>query len=95
MGEKRRLKRPNATPTIHLPVAVDLGWASRDVIEGTITEPGEGLPCGSFLRRLYTLDIDSDSVGSCIFVQDRTLGFLLVYIPQGMYLMTHIIACKV
>ena len=22
----------------------------------------------------YTLDIDSDNVGSCIFVQDRTLG---------------------
>ena len=46
-----------ATLTIHLPVAVDLGWASRDDIEGTIAEPayimyGERLPCGSFLRRL-------------------------------------------
>ena len=46
---------------------------------------GEKLPCGSFQRRLetdqvlyvygsYTLDIDSDNVGSCIFVQDRALG---------------------
>ena len=25
--------------------------------------------CGS-----YALDIDSDNVGSCLFVQDRTLG---------------------
>ena len=50
-------KRPIAIPTIRLPVAVDLGWASRDVIEGTIAEPayimyGERLPRGSFLRRL-------------------------------------------
>ena len=50
VGEKRCPKRPIATPTIRLPVAVDLGWASR----GTIAEPvyGERLPCGSFLRRL-------------------------------------------
>ena len=39
------------------PVAVDLGWASCDDIEGTIPEPayimyGKRLPCGSFLRRL-------------------------------------------
>ena len=26
---------PAATPTIRFPVAVDLGWASRDDIEGT------------------------------------------------------------
>ena len=57
MGEKRCPKRPTATPTIRFPVAVDLGWASRDDIEGTIAEPayimyGERLPCGSFLRRL-------------------------------------------
>ena len=57
MGEKRCPKRPTATPTIRFPVAVDLGWTSRDVIEGTIAEPayimyGERLPCGSFLRRL-------------------------------------------
>ena len=50
-------KRPTSTPTIRLPVVVDLGWASRDVIKGTIAEPayimyGERLPCGSFLRRL-------------------------------------------
>ena len=32
--EKRCPKRPIATPTIRLPVAVDLGWASRDDIEG-------------------------------------------------------------
>ena len=57
VGEKRCPKRAIATPTICLPVAVDLGWASRDVIEGTIAEPayimyGERLPCGSFLRHL-------------------------------------------
>ena len=57
MGEKHCPKRPIATPTIHLPVAVDRGWASHDVIEGTISEPayimyGERLSCGSFLRRL-------------------------------------------
>ena len=57
MGEKHCQKWPIATPTIRLPVAVDLGWASRDDIEGTITEPayimyGEKLPCGSFLHRL-------------------------------------------
>ena len=57
MGEKRCPKRPIVTSTIHLPVAVDLGWALRDVIEGTIAEPayimyGERLPCGSFLHRL-------------------------------------------
>ena len=57
MGEKRCPKQPIATPTIRLPVAVDLGWASRDIIEGTIAEPayimyGERLPCGSFLRCL-------------------------------------------
>ena len=57
MGEKRCPKWPVATPTIRLPVAVDLEWASRDDIEGTIAEPayimyGEMLPCGSFLRRL-------------------------------------------
>ena len=89
MGEKRCPKRPIATPTIRLPVAVDLGWASRDDIEGTITEPaytmyGVRLPYGSVLRRLetadqvlygsYTLHIDSNNVGSCIFVQDRALG---------------------
>ena len=54
MGEKCCPKRPIATPTIRLPVAVDLGWASSDDIEA---EPayimyGERLPCGSFLRRL-------------------------------------------
>ena len=38
MGEKRCPKRPIATPTVRLPVAVDLGWASRDVNEGTIAE---------------------------------------------------------
>ena len=57
VGEKCCPKRPIATPTIHLPVAVDLGWASCDDIEGTIAEPayimyGERLPYGSFLRRL-------------------------------------------
>ena len=54
MGEKCCPKRPIATPTIRLPVAVDLGWASRDDIEGTIAEPvyGKRLPCGSFLRCL-------------------------------------------
>ena len=26
------------------------------------------------LYGIYTLDIDSDNVGSCIFVQDRALG---------------------
>ena len=57
VGEKRCPKRPIATPTIRLPAAVDLGWASRDIIEGTIADPayimyGERLPCGSFLRRL-------------------------------------------
>ena len=61
MGEKRCPKRPIATPTICLPVAVDLGWASRDDIKGTIADPayitcmyGERHPCGSFLhvRRL-------------------------------------------
>ena len=35
MGEKHCPKRPIATPTIRLPVAVDLGWASLDDIEGT------------------------------------------------------------
>ena len=39
MGEKRCPKRPIATPTLRFPVAVDLGWASRDDIEGTIAEP--------------------------------------------------------
>ena len=39
VGEKRCPKRPTTTPTIRFPVAVDLGWASRDVIEGTIAEP--------------------------------------------------------
>ena len=38
VGEKRYPKRRIATPTIRLPVAVDLGYiyraASRDVIEG-------------------------------------------------------------
>ena len=52
---------PTATPTIRLPVAVVLGWASHDIIEETIAEPayimyGERLPCGtctcSFLHRL-------------------------------------------
>ena len=38
VGEKRCPKRPIATPTVRLPVAVDLGWASRDVNEGTIAE---------------------------------------------------------
>ena len=57
MGEKRCPKRPTATPTIRFPVAVNLGLASRDVIEGAIAEPayiiyGERLPCGSFLCRL-------------------------------------------
>ena len=57
VGEKRCPKWPTATPTIRLPVVVDLGWASRDDIEGKIAEPayiiyGERLPCGSFLRRL-------------------------------------------
>ena len=88
MGKKCCPKRPIATPTIRLPVAVDLGWASRDDIEGTIAEPayimyGERLPCSSsyiawradqVLCGSYTLNIDSDNVGSCIFVQDRALG---------------------
>ena len=57
MGEKHCPKRPIATPTIRLSVAVDLGWASCDEIESMITEPayimyGERLPCDSFLRRL-------------------------------------------
>ena len=57
VGEKRYPKRPTDIPTIRFPVAVDLGWASRDDIEGTIAEPvyimyRERLPCGSFLRRL-------------------------------------------
>ena len=57
MGEKRCPKWPTATPTIRFSVAVDLGWASHDDIEGTLAEPayimyGERLPCGSFLRRL-------------------------------------------
>ena len=57
MSEKCCPKRPTATPTIHLLVAVDLGWVSRDVIEGMFAEPayiiyGERFPCGSFLRRL-------------------------------------------
>ena len=34
VGEKRCPKRSTATPTIHLPVAVDLGWASRDDLYG-------------------------------------------------------------
>ena len=55
MGEKHCPKWPTATPTIRFPVAVDLGWASRDDSEGTIAEPayimyGERLPRGSFLR---------------------------------------------
>ena len=54
---KTLFKRPIATSTIRLLVGVDLGWASRDVIKGTIAEPvyimyGERLPCGSFLHRL-------------------------------------------
>ena len=57
MGEKRCPKGPIAISTIRLPVAVNLGWASRDDIKGTIAEPayimyGERLPCGSILRRL-------------------------------------------
>ena len=57
MGAKHCPKQPIATPTTCLPVAVELGWASRDIIEGTITEPvyimyGERLPCGSFLHCL-------------------------------------------
>ena len=68
VGEKRCPKRPIHTPTIHLPVAVDLEWASRDDIEGMI------VPYIIVLYGSYTLDIDSDNVGSCIFVQDRALG---------------------
>ena len=57
MGDKRRPKLPTVTPTVRFPVEVDLGWASRDNIEGMISEPayimyGERLPCGSFLHRL-------------------------------------------
>ena len=57
MDEKCCPKWPTATPTIRLPVAVDLGWASCNIIEGTIAEPayivyGERLPYGSFLHRL-------------------------------------------
>ena len=54
MAEKCCPKWPTATPTIRFPIAVDLGWASRDVIEGTIAESayimyGERLPCDIFL----------------------------------------------
>ena len=57
VSEKFCPKRPIATPTIRLPVVVDLGWASCDIIEGTIAEPmyimyGERLPCDSVLRCL-------------------------------------------
>ena len=52
VGEKRCPKRHTATPTIRLPDAVDLniGWASHDVIEGTIAKHayimhGERLSC--------------------------------------------------
>ena len=89
MGEKRCPKRPIATPTIRLPVAVDLGWASRDVIEGMIAESlrtlctVRGFPvvasyvawrADQVLYSSCTLDIDSNDVGSCIFVQDGALG---------------------
>ena len=80
MGEKRCQKRPTATSTIRFPVAVDLGWASRDVIEGTpayhiISVYGEGFPVvvsyvawrdDQVLYGSCTLDIDSDDVGSCV-----------------------------
>ena len=61
VDQKRCRKRPIATPTIRLPVEVDLGWALRDVIEGTIANCracvhyimyGERLPCGSLICRL-------------------------------------------
>ena len=88
VGEKHCPKRPTATSTISFPVVVDLGWASRDDIEGTIVEPayimyGERLPVvasyvawrvDQVLHGSCTLDIDSDDVGSCISVQDRALG---------------------
>ena len=38
MGEKHCPKQPTATSTTYLSVAVDLGWASRNVIEGMIAE---------------------------------------------------------
>ena len=57
VGDKHCPKRPTVTPTVCLPVVVDLGWVSRDIIEGMIAERayilyGERLPCGGFLCRL-------------------------------------------
>ena len=60
VGEKRCPKLPTATPTIHLPVAV---------VASYVAWRADQVLYGS-----YTLDIDSDNVGSCIFVQDHTLG---------------------
>ena len=88
MGEKYCPKWPTATPTIRLPEAVDLGWASRDVIEGRLQSPYilytvRGFPVvASYVAwradqvqyGSYTLDIYSDDVGSCIFAQDCAVG---------------------
>ena len=90
VGEKHCPKRPTATPTILFPVAVDLGWASRDVIEGTIAEPmyimyGERLPvvascvawrADQVLYGSCTLEIDSDDVGLCVFAHGCALILL-------------------
>ena len=84
MGEKHY--QLTATPTIRLLVAVDLGWASHDVIEEMIAERpyimyDEGLPCNSFTWRVeqvlygrYTFDIYNHNVGLCIFAQYCALG---------------------
>ena len=85
MGEKHCPKRPTDTPTIRFPAAVNLGWASRHDIEGTIAEPAYIMyfpVVASYVtwradQVLYgscTFNIDSDGIGSCVFAHDRTLG---------------------
>ena len=74
---------------IRFPVAVDLGWASRDNIRKVRLQSlrtlctVKGFPVVSSYvawradQVLYgscTLDVDRDNVGSCVFAHDRALG---------------------
>ena len=80
LSVKRCPKWPTATPTIRLPVVVDLGWASRDVKQFQSVHTlcaVRGFPVvASYVA--WRIVIYSDNVGSYIhvhvFVQDHTLG---------------------
>ena len=92
MGEKHCPIRPTVTPTIRFSVAVDLRWASRDDIDGTLQSlrtlcTVKGFPspvvasyvtwrADQVLYSSCTLDIDNDDIGSTA-TERRIVGVVI------------------